>query len=115
MKKQKKLASKSEAIRNKWKRRIILEKGYIENTAQWMAERLEKLLDHMLYGHAMIAYHKQDGTFKFVKGTLIYYEAEFRKVYDPEKIEGAVVYWDVEQQGWRTFQMENFMEWRPVQ
>lgn len=78
-------------------------------------ERLERLLDHMLYGHAMIAYHKQNGDFKFVKGTLIYYEAEFHKAYDPTKVEGAVVYWDVEQQGWRTFLVENFMEWRPIQ
>ncbi len=75
---------------------------------------LEALLDHMLYGHAMIAYHKQDGNFRFVKGTLIYYESEFHKVYDSTKVEGAVVYWDIEQQGWRTFQVENFMEWRPV-
>ena len=64
--------------------------------------------------HAMIAYHKQNGDFKFVKGTLIYYEAEFHKAYDPVKVEGAIVYWDVEQQGWRTFLVENFMEWRPV-
>ena len=73
-----------------------------------------KIVGHMLYGHAMIAYHKQNGDFKFVKGTLIYYEAEFHKAYDPTKVEGAVVYWDVEQQGWRTFLVENFMEWRPV-
>ncbi|MEO4801001.1 SH3 beta-barrel fold-containing protein, partial [Bacteroides uniformis] len=23
-------------------------------------------------------------------------------------------YWDAEQQGWRTFLIENFMEWRPI-
>ena len=59
--------------------------------------------------------HKQNGDFKFVKGTLIYYEAEFHKAYDPTKVEGTIVYWDVEQQGWRTFLVENFMEWRPIQ
>ena len=114
MKKLKRQVSQSEAMKTRWKRRIVMEKSYPESTAQWMAERLERLLDHMMYGHAMIAYHKQNGDFRFVKGTLIYYEAEFHKAYDPTKIDGAVVYWDVEQQGWRTFQVENFMEWRPV-
>jgi hypothetical protein len=49
-----------------------------------------------------------------VKATLIYYEAEFHKKYDPTQIEGAVVYWNVDEQRWTTFQMENFMEWRPI-
>ena len=115
MKKLKRQVSQSEAMKTRWKRRIVMEKSYPESTAQWMAERLERLLDHMLYGHAMIAYHKQNGDFKFVKGTLVYYEAEFHKAYDPAKIDGAIVYWDVEQQGWRTFLVENFMEWRPIQ
>ncbi|EXY77179.1 hypothetical protein M084_0699, partial [Bacteroides fragilis str. 3988 T1] len=39
---------------------------------------------------------------------------EFRKKYDPTKIEGAVVYWNVDEQRWMTFQVENFMEWRPI-
>ena len=89
MKKQKRQVSQSEAMKARWKRRIVIEKSYPESTAQWMAERLERLLDHMLYGHAMIAYHKQNGDFKFVKGTLIYYEAEFHKAYDPTKVEGS--------------------------
>ena len=84
MKKQKRQVPQSEAMKARWKRRIVMEKSYPESTAQWMAERLERLLDHMLYGHAMIAYHKQNGDFKFVKGTLIYYEAEFHKAYDPD-------------------------------
>ena len=115
MKKNRKAVSKNEMMKGKWKRQIMLEKDYTEQCSEWMAERLETLLDHMLYGHAMIAYHKQNGDFKFVKGTLIYYEAEFHKVYDPTKVEGTIVYWDVEQQGWRTFLVENFMEWRPIQ
>lgn len=90
------------------------EKEYSENTAQWMAKRLEDLLDHMQYGHAVIAFYKQDGKFKFVKATLIYYETEFHKKYNPANVEGAVVYWNVEEQGWRTFQVENFLEWKPV-
>ena len=115
MKKNRKAVSKNEMMKGKWKRQIMLEKDYTEQCSEWMAERLETLLDHMLYGHAMIAYHKQNGDFKFVKGTLIYYEAEFHKAYDPTKVEGTIVYWDVEQQGWRTFLVENFMEWRPIQ
>ena len=79
-----------------------------------MAERLEALTDHLQYGHAVIAYRKQNGDFRLVKATLIYYEAEFHKKYDPTKIEGAVVYWNVDEQRWTTFQVENFMEWRPM-
>lgn len=93
---------------------MVLEKGYTENCAEWMAKRLEELIDHMRYGHAVIAYRRQDGSFRLVIGTLIYYEHCFHKEYDPIRIEGAVVYWDVEQQAWRTFQIENFMEWRPI-
>lgn len=101
-----------EVMREKWEKRIMLEKDFPKSTAQWMAKRLQDLLDHMLYGYAVIAFYKQDGTFKFVKGTLIHYEAEFHKKYNPAKVEGAVAYWDVDEQGWRTFQVENFLEWR---
>ncbi|KXU47648.1 hypothetical protein HMPREF2533_01513, partial [Bacteroides fragilis] len=95
MKKLKRPASQSEAMKLRWKKRIVFEKGYTESCAEWMAERLEALLDHMQYGHATVAYRKQNGSFQLVKATLIYYEAEFRKKYDPTKIEGAVVYWNV--------------------
>ena len=114
MKKLKRTESQNEVMKTKWKRRIMAEKSYLENTAQWMAERLADLLDHMQCGHALIAYNKQNGEFRLVKGTLIQYEPEFHKAYDPTKIEGAVVYWDVEQGGWRTFQVENFLEWNPI-
>ena len=114
MKKQKRGESQSETMRKRWKRRIVAEKAYDGNTAEWMALRLEALLDHMLYGHALIAYHKQNGEFRLVKATLVHYRGDFHKEFDPGKIDGAVVHWDVEQQGWRTFQVENFLEWRPV-
>ncbi|WP_455583982.1 SH3 beta-barrel fold-containing protein [Bacteroides sp.] len=114
MKNLKRPASEGEAMREKWEKRIMQEKDYLKNTAQWMTKRLEALLDYMLYGHAVIAFYKQDGKFKFVKATLIYYEAEFHKKYNPASIEGAVAYWDVDEQGWRTFQIENFLEWREI-
>ena len=114
MKKLKSPASQSEAMKLRWKKRIVFEKGYTESCAEWMVERLEALLDHMQYGHATVAYRKQNGSFQLVKATLIYYEAEFRKKYDPAEVEGAVVYWNVDEQRWTTFQVENFMEWRPV-
>lgn len=110
----KKRASLHEALRSLWKIRIILEKGYSEECAEWMAERLESLIDHMQYGHALVAYHKQDGTFKFVKATLLPYESMFKRGYDIMRVTGTVVYWDVDGQAWRSFQLENFLEWRPV-
>ena len=73
------------------------EKNYCENTAKWMAQHLEALLDYMQYGHAVIAFYKQNGKFKFVKATLRYYEAEFHKKYNPANVEAAVVYWDIDE------------------
>lgn len=110
----KKLQSALEASKAKWMRHIMLEKEYNEPTARWMAERIAALVEHMQYGHALIAYRKQDGSFQLAKGTLIHYEGEFRRAYDVGQIRSTVVYWNVEQQGWRTFQLENFLEWRPV-
>ena len=114
MRKLKKNASLHEALRNLWKVRIMLQKGYTETCAAWMAKRIEELIDHMQYGYALIAYYKQDGTFKLVKATLIPYEAGFRRKYEITRITGTLIYWDVEQQAWRSFQLENFLEWRPI-
>ena len=70
MRKLKKPASIYEALRKKWKIRIMLEKAYTEDAALWMTDRIESLISHMQYGYALVAYYKQDGTFKFVKATL---------------------------------------------
>ena len=37
-----------------------------------------------------------------------------QKKHDMTSIKAHVAYWDAEQQGWRTFLIENFMEWRPI-
>ena len=69
---------------------------------------------YMPYGCALIAYQKQNGDFYMGRGTLIHYEADFHRKYDSERIQNHVVYWDIGLQGWRTFQIENFLEWRPM-
>lgn len=114
MKKNRKAVSKNEMMKGKWKRQIMLEKDYTEQCSEWMAERLEALIEYMQYGHAAVAYMKQDGTFKLVKGTLVGYEKDFGKQYNPMEIKNTVVYRDVEQQRWMTFKIENFMEWRAI-
>lgn len=101
------------SVSEEWKKHIMDEKGYTETCAEWMAGRLEKLIVHLQYGHALIAYHKQNGEFCLVEGTLIGYEHSFGKQYNAEQIKSTLVYWNVEQQGWRTFQVENFLEWKP--
>ena len=93
MRKLKKPASIYEALRKKWKIRIMLEKAYTEDAALWMTDRIESLISHMQYGYALVAYYKQD---------------------DIHHIEGHIIYWDVELQAWRSFQLENFLEWRPI-
>lgn len=72
------------------------------------------LLEYMQYGYALIAYRKQDGSFYMGRGTLVSYESDFKKKHDMTSIKAHVAYWDAEQQGWRTFLIENFMEWRPI-
>ena len=67
----------------------MLEKDYTEQCSEWMAERLEALIEYMQYGHAAVAYMKQDGTFKLVKGTLVGYEKDFGKQYDPMEIKNT--------------------------
>ena len=112
--KKKKNASLHEALKQLWKIRIRVEKNYSENCAAWMADRIEDLIDYMQYGYALIAYHRQDGTFKLVKATLIPYQSMFKREYDILRVTSTIVYWDVELQAWRSFQLENFLEWRPV-
>lgn len=109
-----KYVSPKEETRKRWKNRIMLEKEYTESCAAWMTERIDKLIDHMQYGCALIAYRKQNGAFRMVRATLIPYKNAFGKTYDATKIASTVAYWDVERQAWRTFQLENFLEWRPV-
>ncbi len=72
------------------------------------------LIDHMQYGHALIAYHKQDGTFRLAKATLLPYKADFRRDYDITRVTSTIAFWDVEPQAWKTFQLENFLEWSPI-
>lgn len=106
--------NRKEQRMDRWKKRIITEKNFEKECAEWMVQCLEALTSHMQYGHALIAYRKQDGSFRLAKATLLPYEADFRKKYDPNLIKSDLIYWDVEQQGWRNFLIENFLEWRPI-
>lgn len=92
MRKSTKNASLHEALRNLWKIRIMLEKNYTETCATWMTRRIESLIDHMQYGHALIAYHKQDGTFRLAKATLLPYKADFRRDYDITRVTRYIKY-----------------------
>ena len=51
-----------ERMAEKWKKRFMFEKGYSEECAEYMAQRLIDLIDHMQYGYALIAFHKQGNT-----------------------------------------------------
>lgn len=106
--------TKSERVKAVWKKRITENTELSPECAEWMASRIHSLLDYMQYGYALIAYRKQNGYFYMGRATLTYYEDDFNKKYDMENVKSHVVYWDAEQQGWRTFQIENFLEWRPI-
>ncbi|WP_192910077.1 SH3 beta-barrel fold-containing protein, partial [Bacteroides salyersiae] len=38
----------------------------------------------------------------------------FKREYEGNKIQEAVMYWDVEERKWKRFRIENFLEWKPV-
>lgn len=40
--------------------------------------------------------------------------ADFRRDYDITRVTSNIAFWDVELQAWKTFQLENFLEWSPV-
>lgn len=101
-------------LTEKWKKRIVNEKGYSENAAMCIARKLRKLAEYMQYGYAIIAYYKRDGTFQLVTATLTSYSREFNQPYNIFQVHGAFVYWNVESGGWRTFQIENFLDWKPM-
>ncbi len=114
MKRLKKMASANEVTKRRWAIRICLEKNYDETCAALMADRLESLLDYMQYGYAVVAHRRQDGGFRLVRATLLPYEHAFGRKYDIGRVTGAVVYWDVDRQAWSSFQVENFLEWKPI-
>ena len=92
-----KFVSKTEKTKKLWEKRITENTTLSMESVQWMAQRINSLLEYMRYGYALIAY-----------------ESDFKKKPDMTRIKAHVAYWDAEQQGWRTFLIENFMEWRPI-
>lgn len=69
----------------KQKKQKAMGKRITENTTlsmesvQWMAQRINSLLEYMRYGYALIAYRKQDGSFYMGRGTLVSYESDFKR------------------------------------
>lgn len=95
-----------------WKRRIMNEKGISEKCAEKIAIMGIELIERMQYGHALIAFRKQDGTFCLEQGTLIGYEKFFHKEYHIRKEQESILYWSVEQHAWRRFRIENLLDWK---
>lgn len=97
-----------------WKKRIVSEKGFTEKDAEQIVEKSIKLTERMLYGHAMIAFYKQDGTFCMEQGTLVGYEKFFHRKYTITVKQESIVYWNVKQQAWRRFMIGNLLEWKAI-
>ena len=106
--------TKKEQVKKLWQKRITDNSTLSSECAKWMVNRIDALLNYMQYGYALIAYRKQNGDFYLGRSTLIYYEQDFKQKYDVGNIKSHIVYWDAEQQGWRTFMIENFLEWKPI-
>ena len=97
-----------------WKKRIAAEKGIPEIYAERIAHKCMKLIERMLYGNVMIAFHKQDGTFCLEKGTLVGYEKFFHREFKITIKQESVIYWSEEQQEWRRFMIGNLLEWKAI-
>ena len=106
--------SKLEICKLVWKKRITAEKGISDKCAERIVQEYIKLIERMLYGNAMIAFHRQDGTFCLEKGTLVGYEKFFYREYKSTARQESVVYWSTEQHAWRRFMIGNLMEWRAI-
>ena len=106
--------SKLEACKLVWKKRITAEKGISDKCAERIVQECIRLIERMLYGNAMIAFHRQDGTFCLEKGTLVGYEKFFYREYKSTARQESVVYWSTEQHAWRRFMIGNLMEWKAI-
>ena len=77
-----KFVSKTEKAKKLWEKRITENTTLSMESVQWMAQRINSLLEYMRYGYALIAYRKQDGSFYMGRGTLVSYESDFKKKHD---------------------------------
>ena len=98
--------SKLEACKLVWKKRIAAEKGISEKCAEKTVQSCIELIERMLYGNAMIAFHKQDGTFCI--------EKDFHQEFKITSRQMSVVYWSMEQHAWRRFMIGNLLEWKAI-
>ena len=64
--------SKLEACKLVWKKRIAAEKGISEKCAEKTVQSCIELIERMLYGNAMIAFHKQDGSSRSLPGRCLW-------------------------------------------
>ena len=106
--------SKLEICKLVWKKRITAEKGISDKCAEKIAQECNRLIERMLYGNAMIAFHRQDGTFCLEKGTLVGYEKFFHRKFNITAKQESIVYWSEEQKGCRRFMIGNLMEWKAI-
>ncbi|WP_431453446.1 SH3 beta-barrel fold-containing protein [Enterococcus faecalis] len=42
------------------------------------------------------------------------YSKDFHHSYDMKQIHSTFIFWCMEEKGWRTFQIENFLDWKPI-
>ena len=92
---------------------VIAEKD-LEKCAEKTVQSCIELIERMLYGNAMIAFHKQDGTFCMEQGTLVGYEKDFHREFKITSRQMSVVYWSMEQHAWRRFMIGNLLEWKAI-
>lgn len=97
-----------------WKKRIMAEKEIPAIDARQMADKIMNLICYMRNGYVIIAYRKQDGKFCMEKATLMNYEKEFQRKFEVERIPNSIPYWSIEKNAWRTFRMENLLEWKKL-
>lgn len=97
-----------------WEKRIMTEKGFSEEEAKKIVKKNIEASERMLYGHAMIAFYKQDGTFCMDQGTLVGYEKFFHRKFTFTERQESIVYWSEERKAWRRFMISNLLEWKPI-
>ena len=114
MKKKAVAAKRRQSCIAMWCKQMKDNKGWNHDQCMDQVSLIIQVLQQMLRGYAAISYLQKDGTPKLARGTLAYYEHFFNTPFQWVNQNGTIPFWDGDAKVWRTFQVENLLDWRLV-
>ena len=91
--------------------RSMVIRGYNLGQSLQTSLGIEGLQFQLMNGTAHFLYRKKDGSIREAFGTLLekVVERNTNGLGYPKKYDGLVAYFDIEEQGWRSFRFENYI------